>query len=113
MQSGRLWGADERKPNCAVSNGYEEEINSGLGTKMVRHKGLYDQAREISPRLKPWSDHLLGDILKKHGCSNAKKVMRRRGWEFPPLLELRAAWERRFPGWRWGDPELREWQEPD
>ena len=51
--------------------------------------------------------------LKKHGCSNAKKVMRRRGWEFPPLEQLRREWEARYPGWKWNDLDLIQWQEPD
>ena len=114
LQSGQLWCCDDRKPNCAVSNGYEDEVDNGFGgKKIVRHKGLYDQAREISPRMKLWSDHLLGAHLKKHGCSNSKKVMRRQGWEFPSLAHLRAEWERRFPGWKWNDPNLAEWQGSD
>jgi hypothetical protein len=114
LQSGRLAGADERKPNCAVSNGYDDDVpNSFGGTKTVKRKGLYDQAREISPRLKLWSDHLLGQYLKKQGCSNTQKVMRRRGWRFPPLAQLRDEWERRYPGWSWNDADLREWQVED
>lgn len=111
LQSGRLWGAADRDPGSAVSNSYEEDIENGHGGKRtVTRKGLYDQAREISPRLKLWSDHQLGGYLKGNGCSNAKKVMRRRGWEFPPLAQLRAEWGRRYPGWRWDDPELENWQ---
>lgn len=113
LQSGKLWGASERGPEWAVSNSYEEEVSTTFGTKTVRKRGLYDQAREISPRLKLWSDHLLGQYLKKHGCSNAKKVARRRGWEFPPLDQLRREWEARYPGWKWNDPELSEWQAED
>jgi Family of unknown function (DUF5906) len=33
-----------------------------------------------------------------------------RGWEFPPLLELRARWETKFGGeWDWHDTEVTEW----
>src|SRR5262249_37859853 len=33
-----------------------------------------------------------------------------RGWEFPPLLELRARWETKFGGeWNWHE-ELDDWQ---
>jgi hypothetical protein len=34
-----------------------------------------------------------------------------RGWEFPPLLELRERWETLYGGqWSWHDPEIDEWQ---
>jgi hypothetical protein len=34
-----------------------------------------------------------------------------RGWEFPPLLELRQRWELKFGGeWEWHDPEATEWE---
>jgi hypothetical protein len=34
-----------------------------------------------------------------------------RGWEFPPLLELRSRWENLFGGnWDWHEPEIVEWQ---
>ncbi len=113
LQTGVLWGADPKRPDCAVSNGWEEEKEVFSGTRMVKHKALYDQAREVSPRLKGLSDHLLGTVLAKHGCSNAKKVMRRRGWRFPPLDEARRKWECRFPGWKWQDPDIATWQAED
>lgn len=111
LQTGSLWGADPRQPNCAVSNSYEEEEHNNFGgTRTIKRRGLYDQAREVSPPLKRLSDHLLGGILAKHGCTNTRKVLRRRGWTFPPLAQARAEWEARFPGWTWQDPELQEWQ---
>jgi Family of unknown function (DUF5906) len=37
-----------------------------------------------------------------------------RGWEFPPLLDLRARWETLFGGqWNWHDTEIDEWQAPN
>ena len=110
LQTGVLCGADPRRPNCAVSNAWEEEKDGFAGTRMVKKKGLYDQAREVSPRLKTMSDHLLGAVLAKHGCTNNHKVMRRRGWHFPLLTDARREWECRFIGWRWRDPSLSEWQ---
>ena len=110
LQSGKLWGADPRDPGSAVSNSYEEEIDNGFGgRRTVTRKGLYDQAREISPRIKLWSDHQLGDFLREKGCTNDRKVLRRRGWRFPPLVDARTSWERRFPGWNWATPDLQEW----
>ena len=44
------------------------------------------------------------------GCDNNKKVLRRAGWTFPPLKECRAAWEARYPDWKWRNPEISEWQ---
>jgi hypothetical protein len=102
LEIGMLAGADPHAPNCAVSNCYE-----WVGREMFC---LFDQARAIEPRLKARNDHVLGHFLTEQGCDNTKKVMRRRGWTFPPLLELRKKWEERFPGWKWRDPHLTEWR---
>ncbi|UDL95816.1 toprim domain-containing protein [Lichenihabitans sp. PAMC28606] len=110
LQSGVLWGSEGG--GCAVSNGWEEKQETFGGTSTVRRKGLYDQAREISPRLRLHSDHLLGRFLASQGCDNAQKIQRRRGWTFPPLAECRAAWEARFPGWQWDRLDLLEWEDP-
>ena len=42
------------------------------------------------------------------GCTNGW-VLRRRGWTFPPLVDCRAAWAKRYPDWKWRNPELTEW----
>jgi hypothetical protein len=113
LETGVLWGAEPSEPNKAVSNAYEVEEPTGTGygiTRRVRRKGLYDQAREISPRLKTASDHRLGSFLRDRGCVNDSKVLRRRGWTFPTLADARADWEARFPRWPWRDPDLAEWQ---
>lgn len=110
LENGVLWGSDPKRPECAVSNGWEEESETVTSTRVVKRKGLYDQARELSPRLKGYSDHLLATTLVKHGCTNNHRVLRRRGWHFPDLAEARAAWQLRFRGWQWRDPELIEWQ---
>jgi hypothetical protein len=115
LTTGVLWGADPNSAHCAVSNCYEEEVANDNGyTRTVRRKGLYDQARAISPRLKAVSDHALAHYLKEQGCDNAHRVLRRRGWTFPPLVECRKAWEARFPGWQWRDAGLvAEWESED
>lgn len=110
LETGTLWGADPHRPESAVSNGWEEEKETATSTRVAKRKGLYDQARELSPRLKGYSDHLLAATLVKHGCTNNHRVLRRRGWHFPDLAEARAAWQIRFKGWQWRDPELIEWQ---
>ena len=47
------------------------------------------------------------------GCDNTRKVLRRQGWSFPPLRDCRAEWEKRYPGWKWRNPDLTEWQPED
>ena len=120
LETGTLWGADPREPHRAVSNSYqrqiETKIQSGFGgtNTQIRHVtqlGIYDQARQLEPRLKNYvNDHRLGAHLKEMGCDNTDKVLRRRGWTFPPLTECRAAWETRYPGWTWRDPAITKWR---
>lgn len=116
LKTGVLVGADPNNPHRAVSNGFDEYLSEwaadgGQRTRTVKRKGLFDQARAISPRLRGVSDHTLGRFLKGRGCDNKHRVLRRHGWTFPPLAECRKAWEARFPGWQWDDPELvMEWQ---
>ena len=69
LEVGVLWGADPKQPSHAVSNAWKQESFSGLKD----HKGLYDQARAVSPRMRGLSDHLLGAILSGHGCTNGQK----------------------------------------
>jgi len=115
LEIGVLEGADPNAPNCAVSNEYNREVTEtdgyGLPRKRrIRQRGLYDQARTVEPRLRRRNDHVLGHYLSEQGCDNSQKVLRRRGWNFPPLLECRNRWEARFPDWKWRDPLLTEWQ---
>jgi Family of unknown function (DUF5906) len=110
LESGELISASKEEPHRAISNRYEALSGPGL-TKVF--DGLYDQARRSSPRLRHATDDALGRYLKKQGCSNAKKVRRRRGWTFPPLAECREKWEERFPGWEWQDPDLKDWTTDD
>jgi hypothetical protein len=112
LETGTLEGADPDAPNRAVSNEYQREISStGFGARYVRQPGLFDQARSIEPRLKHHtSDHALGRHLTEQGCDNTKKVLRRRGWTFPPLPDCRKRWEARFPGWAWRDLEIEAWR---
>jgi hypothetical protein len=119
LESGTLEGSDPDAPHCAISNGYMKEVeevsnNGNTYTRHVKQNGLYDQARIIEPRLKfHHSDHRLGLHLGEMGGTNEKKVLRRRGWTFPPLLVCRAEWEKRFPKWRWRDPAITAWRAED
>jgi hypothetical protein len=124
LETGMLMGADLLQPNKAVSNAYDRRILLGT-TKVavdggieqtphyrhVRQLGLYDQARTMVPKLRNTSDTALGAHLTKMGCDNRKKVQRQRGWTFPPLDECRAAWVKRYPDWKWRDPDLTKWQD--
>jgi hypothetical protein len=109
LETGTLTGCDPKAPHRAVSNKYEEKI-VGYTERLVTRLGLYDQARNIEPRLRSVSDHKLGDFLSDQGCYNFSKVVRRRGWTFPELSECREKWEARFPGWKWRNPNLSQWQ---
>jgi Bifunctional DNA primase/polymerase, N-terminal len=120
LETGTLMGADPTEPNCAVSNCYARQIEiktkSAYGdtSTQIRHVtqlGVYDQARLVEPRLKHHtSDHRLGAFLSMMGCDNGKRVLRRRGWTFPPLFQCRQEWEKRYPGWKWRDSEVMEWR---
>jgi hypothetical protein len=112
LETGTLVGADPNgDPGRAVSNKYEEKVVVGISDRWVVRPGLYDQARSIEPRLRNHtSDHQLGAYLKERGCNNEKKVMRRQGWTFPVLSKCRQDWEKRFAGWQWRDPNMRDWR---
>ena len=110
METGELEGADPNAPYCAVSNAYTEDVSYDGHIRTVKHDGLYDQARAIEPRLKGRSDHVLGQFLKKQGCTNTERVLRRRGWTFPTLDVCRKDWLKRWPEWKWLDPMTTEWR---
>ncbi len=108
LEAGAIPASDARNPSLAVSGDYVTKSGT-FGDKETKRHGLYHYARTSSPRLKNKSDHFLGGYLKAQGCKSCR-VLRQRGWEFPPLSAARAAWEKRFPGWRWHAPNLSEWQ---
>ena len=113
LETGTLTGCDPKEPHRPVSNKYEEKVVVNVSDRWVTRLGLYDQARNIEPRLRQRSDHTLGQHLAEQGCDNSRKVMRRRGWTFPELSECRKKWEKRFPGWPWRNPLLSRWQVED
>jgi hypothetical protein len=131
LETGVLTGSSPLHPDRAVSNAYQRSISVQVmeprydgatdadghpemrQVTRVRHVnqlGLYDQAKMTEPKLKSVSDHKLGAYLSAMGCDNKRKVMDRRGWIFPPLAECRAAWEKQYPGWKWRNPDIRQWQ---
>jgi hypothetical protein len=119
LENGVLTGSDPKEPHRAVSNSYTREIKievkSAYGDTStqvwhVTQRGLYDQAKLVEPKLKNFSDHKLGKYLSQMGCENTAKVLRKQGWSFPPLADCRAAWEKRYPNWKWRNTEITEWQ---
>ena len=123
LETGTLRGSDPAEPHRAVSNSYtrvvEIKVKSRYGdtypqSRTFNQPGIFDQARQIEPRLKSYTnDRSLGLFLSKMGCDNTRKVLRRQGWSFPPLRDCRAEWEKRYPGWKWRNPTLTEWQPED
>ena len=99
LEGGVLAGCDPDQPNCVRSGKWQQEIDVGSDyPRIVTMPGLFDQAREIEPRLKfHTNDNMFAAYLREWGCSNEKRVLRVRGWTFPPLAKLRAEWERRYP----------------
>jgi hypothetical protein len=118
LETGVLAGSDPLQPNKAVSNLYDRQVEieatSPFGdrsqVRLVKQLGLYDQARATVPKLRQSSDNVLAAKLTKMGCDNSKKVLRRRGWTFPPLIECREAWLKQYPNWSWRDENITEWQ---
>jgi hypothetical protein len=95
LERGVIAGADPDTPNMAVSNAYQREVTIEVGngttqTRLINQLGVFDQAKQVEPRLKGHSDHKLGTYLREMGCNNEKRVLRRRGWTFPPLADWRA-----------------------
>jgi hypothetical protein len=134
LQTGVLPGRPRgAEPNEAVSNAYEEEIEErienteiadspGFGSgngrteththihtrkRTVTRHGLYDHARQSSPKLKSVSDVALARYLRNFGTKPPDIflntwIRRRRGWRFPPLAKCRDRWIERFPDTDWG-----------
>jgi hypothetical protein len=120
LESGVLTGADQSNPRCAVSHEYDRKvewqvISGGVTTTHIRHvkqKGFLDQARIIEPKLRNVSDHKIGKFLRETGCRSVR-VLRHRGWEFPSLLKCRAAWEAKYPHWKWENSDITAWSAED
>jgi hypothetical protein len=72
---------------------------------------LVEDAKNRVPRQRNYlSDKALGEFLKKYGCMSGKNQSRTaRGWNFPPLAQLRAEWSRQYGGWDWQGDEV-DWQ---
>jgi hypothetical protein len=73
-------------------------------------RALADDAQLRVPRLRGYlSDKAMGDFLRRQGCTSDRSSQSR-GWKFPPLVQMRAAWERRYGPQSWDAPDQADWQ---
>lgn len=91
LEEGVLPLTPDERPNVSYSN----EIGS--------LPGLYTEARTRVPALRIASDKRLGMALAAWGVQRWSDGGRR-GWEFPPLRDLRATWEERYGPRDWEPP---------
>jgi hypothetical protein len=85
----------------------------GYGTHGKRDcattRALVDDAQLRVPRLRGYlSDKAMGDFLRRQGCMSDRSSQSR-GWKFPPLAQMRAAWERKYGPQSWDDPDQENW----
>ena len=91
-------------------------LNKGRKQRLRPHRSptrtLFASSLDCTSAAQSTSNSALANYLKDRGCivREQVRVLRRSGWQFPPLDDCRRDWERRFPGWPWRDPELNEWQ---
>lgn len=88
LEHGALPLCPRGRPNIAYSN------------NITGAPGLYQDARERVPALRHASDRKLGMTLAAWGCANWSDGTRR-GWEFPPLDDMRRAWDGRVGSRAW------------
>jgi Bifunctional DNA primase/polymerase, N-terminal/Primase C terminal 2 (PriCT-2)/Family of unknown function (DUF5906) len=94
LQDGKMpgYGSLSGKPNCATT------------------QSLMADAQSRVPRLRDYlTEKAMGDFLRKRECL-PDRTNQARGWQFPPLGEMRAKWARRYGGRTWDAPELQDWQ---
>ena len=88
------------------------------GVGIIGHPGraytydLLQHAKEKVSGLRYLTDVLLGRTLSKRGCRAWKMRGSGRGWEFPTLVEARAAWEKKAGKWDWAVTEHEQWELP-
>jgi hypothetical protein len=82
----------------------------GQSPRFVPTRALVDDAVQRAPRVRDHlSDKAIGDFLRRRGCIRARSNSLR-GWQFPPLAQMRKEWKRRYD-WRvWDAPEQQDWQ---
>jgi len=66
---------------------------------------LLNDAKSKVPRLRDLSFNALADFLREWGCIKSGGVTRY--WRFPPLAEMRSAWDQRYTPHEWS--RIDEW----
>jgi hypothetical protein len=97
LEEGTIPGHEPSDPDFAYS-GEHTHVESHEGFSSSRPRpGIIEDIKKHSPRLRSESAQDLTSKLKDLGCLKQKKFGVR-GWRFPPLSEMRAAFVKRFPG---------------
>jgi hypothetical protein len=102
LQSGQLPATAGGRPNRIATHALIAYAQTFRGLEYATDESiasfLYDEMG-LSSQLSPEGNRYRGS---KGGA---------RGWEFPPLLDLRTRWETKFGGeWPWHSPEVTEWE---
>jgi hypothetical protein len=120
LHTGELVGSLKDKPDWAVTNTYEEDMevistNSRGGTtnstRPVKRVGLLEAARTSSPKLRGTTEAAFGRYLSKTVGATRGRFKKKRGWQFPELSKCRDKWVERFPKTQWDDGGVSEWTE--
>lgn len=82
------------------------------GSGWARSAALYEQARAQVPALRFESDTKLGLVLRTAGCTNQHR-RGSRGWQFPPLADLRAVWDAKLGSQDWSSGLNTTWEGND
>ena len=68
---------------------------------------LVNDAKQKVPRLRDLSFNQLADFLKEWGCYKSGGTTRH--WRFPPLTEMRNAWDQKYTPRKW--QPINDWQD--
>src|SRR5262249_19076583 len=93
LQTGELPGpADTVQTPPTHSHPPREVIRNA---RLATATALLEHARKTVLQMRYCNEHLLGRILKQHGCDRNSdwRIQGRRAWQFPVLKEARAAWD--------------------
>ena len=65
---------------------------------LAQSRALFEHAHKTVWRLRYCTEHRLARMLKKYGCDRNSdwRIDGKRAWQFPPLKEARAAWDKKL-----------------
>jgi hypothetical protein len=97
----------------ALPNSFDGRPEAAYGRESYpdRRDGLYDHARRSVPGLSKKSDHFIAAALRAWGA-RVDKPGARRCWTFPPLADMRRAWDDRFGPREWPGGQDAIWAPP-